>query len=78
MIRWEAVIVTLLGPSSASSSACSSPGDRPCGVPSEIEVYTLPVGWLAITAAAAAGLLAATVPARRTSRVDVRRAITME
>ena len=44
------------------------------------DTITLPVGWLAITVvvAVAAGLLAAAVPARRASRVDVLRAISIE
>jgi putative ABC transport system permease protein len=80
MIRWEAVIVTLLGALLGLILGVFFAWGTARAVPSEIEVFALPVGWLAITVAVAvaAGLLAATVPARRASRVDVLRAIAIE
>jgi putative ABC transport system permease protein len=80
MIRWEAVIVTLLGTLLGLILGVFFAWGTARAVPSEIEVFALPVGWLAITiaVAVAAGLLAAAVPARRASRVDVLRAIAIE
>ena len=80
MMRWEAVIVTLLGTLLGLALGVFFAWGTARAVPGEIEVFTLPVGWLAITiaVAVAAGLLAAAVPARRASRVDVLRAITIE
>jgi putative ABC transport system permease protein len=79
MISWEAVIIAVfggvLGTSSASCSASPS-----CGPSARNLVLSLPAAqlgrWLLV--AAVLGVLAATYPARRASRLDILTAIAYE
>jgi putative ABC transport system permease protein len=77
MIRWEAVIVTTLGVLLGVVLGTAFAWLTARAVPREIEVLSVPVGWLAVTVVvgALAAVLAATGPARRAARVDVLRAI---
>jgi len=77
MIRWEAVIVTTLGVLLGVLLGTGFAWLTARAVPQEIEVLSIPVGWLAVTvvAGALAAVLAATGPARRAARADILRAI---
>lgn len=79
MIRWEAAIITAVGAvvgigtgTFLGWAVARAPEDSSSPTRS-----TLPTAWLALFAllAALAGVLAAVLPARRASRVDVLRAV---
>jgi putative ABC transport system permease protein len=82
MVRWEAVIVTLVGVvlGIATGTFLGWALTRALEDSSSPTRFTLPVVWLALFAvlAALAGVLAAVLPARRASRVDVLRAVAAE
>jgi len=82
MVRWEAVIVTLVGAvlGIATGTFLGWALTRALEDSSSPTMFTLPVAWLALFAvlAAVAGVLAAVLPARRASRVDVLRAVAAE
>jgi putative ABC transport system permease protein len=82
MIRWEAVIVTVIGAvlGIGVGSFLGWALTRALEDSSSPTLFTLPVGWLALFAllAALAGVAAAALPARRAGRVDLLRAIAAE
>jgi len=82
MVRWEAVIVTLVGAvlGIATGTFLGWALTRALEDSSSPTMFTLPVAWLTLFAvlAAVAGVLAAVLPARRASRVDVLRAVAAE
>ena len=77
MIRWEAAIVAAIGTTVGVGlgALLGWAVSRDLDVPA-----TVPVGWLAVLAAAtvAAAVLAAALPARRAARVDLLRAVAVE
>jgi putative ABC transport system permease protein len=77
MIRWEAVIVTLLGTLMGIVLGVFFAWMTTRAVHAEFDTFVLPAGWLAlaVAAGAAAAVLATALPARRASRVDILRAI---
>jgi putative ABC transport system permease protein len=74
MVRWEAVIVAILGAVLGLAVGCFSAGrwSAPRAA-SGITALTLPGGQLVVfaVAAALAGILAAILPGRRAARVDM-------
>lgn len=80
MVRWEAIIVTLLGLLLGISLGVFFAWLTTRVVTAEFDTFVLPAGWLALTvvAGAAAALLATIVPARRASNVEILRAIAHE
>lgn len=80
MIRWEALIVTLLGTLLGVALGVFFAWMTALAVPNEIAVFAIPGTWLTLTVAAGAvaAMLAAAIPAHRASRVEIIRAITQE
>ena len=81
MVRWEAVIVAVLGALLGLAVGVLFGWLGVTALADEgFEVFALPAGQLAIAvlAAGVAGVLAAILPARRASRIDVLRALQVE
>jgi putative ABC transport system permease protein len=82
MVRWEAVIITAVGAvvGIGTGSFLGWAATRALEDSSSPTRFTLPTAWLALFAllAVLAGVLAAVLPARRASRVDVLRAVAAE
>jgi putative ABC transport system permease protein len=80
MIRWEAVIVTLLGTLFGVVLGVCFGWMTTRVVPAEFDAFVVPAGWLALTVAAGAAVavLATVGPGWRASRVDILRAIAHE
>jgi putative ABC transport system permease protein len=81
MIRWEAVIIAVLGALLGLAVGVFFGWTMVQGLSSEgITQFVVPGGQLVgfVLAAAVAGILAAVLPGRRAARIDVLRAITTE
>ncbi len=80
MVRWESVIVAVLGGLLGLAVGGLFGWVAVRALPAEFEAFAFPAGRLLAAAAVAvlAGVLAAVIPARRASRIDVLRAVTVE
>lgn len=80
IVRWESVIVTTIGALSGLVLGALFAWLTITGQPEQRLAFSLPAGRIAFYASISivAGMLAATLPARRAARVDVLRAIAFE